>query len=267
MRVTETVEIEGEEREVPVEINPEEHGLLTKEQYKERLSEEINSRIDKVKREALKGRFTLDDLAEDEELQQKLRERHPDLFQSTGDGDGGGDGLTEDDLDRFRNKWERDELEPVKDQAESLSEEVKVLRVEKLNRQVVEAASDMGFRDDPGVRRGLKLIVREEMGYSDEDAEWYKRDGDGFEISTSEDADSRYVTVREFLRDMKESGDFDSWLESSTREGAGYGGSKGGGKGTPNKLQDMSEQEKTEFIDEHGLQAYNELVRKSFRVG
>lgn len=264
MEVTRTVEIDGEEHEVSVELDPQEHGFLSKDEFKQRLSEEV-AKARKAERQKADGKYSLEELASNEELVAELRERNPDLFAADG-GDGEGEsGLTEDDLERFRDKWARQHLEPIKEQADQLSEEVKVLRTEKLDREVVESASDLGFRDDPGVRRGLKLIVRDEMGYSEEDAEWYRRDGDGFEISTSEESDSRYVTVRELLGEMKESGDFDSWIESSTREGAGYSGSDGGGGGSAaSSVKDMSEQERMDFIEKEGLGAYRELLHKSF---
>lgn len=263
---TRTVEIDGEEHEVEVEVDPSEHGFLPKDEFKERLSEEV-AKARQAEREKADGKYSLDEVATDEELLGELRDRNPDLFSENGDGDGERT-LTEDDLDRFRDKWERENLKPVEERAEQLAEEARTLRVEKLDREVIEAASDLDFRDDPGVRRGLKLLVRDEMDYSEEDAEWYRTDGDGFEISTSEESESRYVTVREFLREMRDSGDYDSWLQSSTREGAGYGGTEGGGGGRPSKsIQDMSEQDRVEFIEENGLAAYNELLRQSFGAG
>lgn len=261
---TETVEIDGEEHEIEVEVDPSEYGYLDKDTHKERVSEE-RAKVRQAEREKAEGKISLDRLGEDEELQEELRERYPEMFRASDSG-GGEETLTEEDLDRFQEKWKRENLEPVAEERDQLAEEAKKLRVEKLDREVVEAAGDMGFRDDPGVRRALKLIARDEMGYSEEDAEWYRRDSDGFEISTSDETDARYVTVREFLEELKNSGEYDGLLASGTREGAGYGGSEGGGgSDTARNVQEMSEQEKMDFIDEHGQEKWNELVRKSYQ--
>lgn len=257
--VTKTVEIEGEEREVEVEVNPDELGFLTKDDFKQRLSEEV-AKARNAERQKAEGKYALDEIADDEELLAELRERNPDVF-AMDDGEDEDGMLTEEDLDRFRQKWERKDLEPVRDERDQLSNEVETLRVEKLNREVLEAASEMGFRDDPGVRRGLRLIVREEMGYSDEDAEWYKQNGDSFEVSTAEDSDSRYVTVREFLREMADSGDYDSWIASDTKGGTGYGGAGDGdtASGWPATKVEFSDKQKRDFISEEGVAAWEAL--------
>lgn len=264
LTTTKTVEVDGEEKEVEVEIDPSDHGYLSRDEHKEVVSDE-RSKVRNAEREKARGKISLDQIGEDEELQEELQERYPDLFRASDNGDSGeGDDVVPQDrvdemLEKRKQAWKREELDPVQDKAESLEEEARQLRTEKLHREVVEAATDAGFRDDPGVRRGLKLIARDEMGYSEEDAEWYREGEDGFEIS-AEGGDSRYVTVREFLNGLAGSGDYDSWLQSSTREGPGYGGSEGGGDVPPNTTKsDMSEQDKMDFIEEHGLEAWEDL--------
>lgn len=259
--VSKTVEIDGEEREVEVDVDPTEHGYVTKDDLKQRVSEEV-AKARQAEREKAQGKYSLDEVASDEELLTELQERNPDVFaDETNDGEDEGK-LTEEDLERFRQKWERKNLDPIEEERDQLSEEVEVLRVEKLNREVLEAAGDMGFRDDPGVRRGLRLIAREEMGYSDDDAEWYKRNGDGgFEISTADSSDSRYVTVREYLKELADSGEYDSWLESDTKEGSGYGGAGDGGSpsGFPSTKVNFNDAQKRQFINEEGLEAWENL--------
>lgn len=263
-KITRTVEIDGEEHEVEVDLEGE--GLLTKDEFKSRMSDEVQRRVEAAKREAREGRYTLDDLAEDEELREELIARHPELFSGDGNGDGSETtGFTEEELERRLEKLRKKELEPLQQELESYQSEAERLRVEKLDREVVEAAGELG------VRRGLiplvKRFYRDQMDYSADHREWFKRDGDGFEPSVDDDFDGDYVTVLEDLKQRKASGDFDDWFESSTREGAGYGGSEGGGKGSPGSINDMSEQDRMDFIEEHGYPAYQKLVRKSFAAG
>lgn len=261
MEVTRTVEINGEEHEVEVEVDPDEVGMLTKDEFKKRLSQEV-AKVRKAERQKADGKYSLDELTSNEELLEELRERNPELF-ATEDGDGDGtSGLTEEELERRLEKLRKKEVEPLKQELETYQTEAKRLRVEKLDREVVEAAGELG------VRRGLiplvKRFYRDQMDYSADHREWFKRDGDGFEPSVDDDFDGDYVTVLEDLKQRKASGDFDDWFESSTREGAGYGGSEGGGQPSSGSIKDMSEQERMDFIDEHGYGEYKKLVRQSF---
>lgn len=264
--VTRTVEIDGEEHEVEVDL--EDEGLLTQDEFKARMSKEVKRRVEAAKREAREGRYTLDDLADDDELLGEFRTLHPELF-ATENGDGDGDepkGYTEEELERRLEKLRKKEVEPLQSDLESYKSEAERLRVEKLDREVVEAAGELG------VRRGLiplvKRFYRDQMDYSSDHSEWFRRDGDGFEPSVDDDFDADYVTVLEDLKQRKRSGDYADWFTSSTREGAGYSGPEGGGAGGPSKkIQEMTDQEKVEFVEEHGLGAYQDLVHKSFSTG
>lgn len=256
--ITKTVEIDGEEHEV--ELDTDEMGLLTKDEHKSQVSEEVKRRVEAAKRKAREGRFTLDDVAEDEDLQKTLRDRYPELFEAASqNGDGGDDdALTEEDLARFREKWERENLKPVREELEQLSEEAKSLRVEKLNRQVQEAAAELGVRK--GLRRALMLEYQNRMAYSEEDGEWFVQDGDGFELSTS-DGDNRYVTVAEDIAERKSSGDLaPDWFESNQRAGAGFEGGGGGSASPPQKKKsEMTDREKRDFINEYGHEEFAKL--------
>lgn len=264
-KVTKTIEVDGEEREVEVDVSPEELGdsVVTKDEFKSRLSEE-RAKVRRAEREKASDKFSLDELTSNEELLEELRDRNPDLFASpNGDGEEeAGGGLTEDDLERFQEKWKREHVKPLQERLDELQGEAERLRVEKLRNEVLEAANEVDVRS--GLRRALFLEYRDRMEYSPEEGGWFLKDGDDFEISTS-DGDNRYVTVEEDIRQRKESGDLaPDWFESSTREGAGFGGTDSGGGSPQSSIDEMSEQERMEFIDEHGLEAYREAVRKAY---
>lgn len=251
-----TVEVDGEER--TIEVDPSEHGLLPEDQVREgymprdRFQEELSRR--------LQGKYGVDEIAQSEEALEELRARRPDLFRSEGDGDGGdGAGLTEEDLDRYREEWRAREVRPLEERAESLEQQVQTLRREQLKRVALEAF------DEVGIRKGLRPLVLEfyassdRVGFHEDEGGWYLRDGDHFLPSASEG--SRYVTIREDLERKKSEGDFADWFESTTREGAGFGGSgEGGGrKQITTKADIKTRKDRIAYIEEHGYEAYESL--------
>lgn len=245
---------DGETREV--EINPADHGLVPADDVmpRDRFQEELKRR--------LQGRYRVEEIAENDEALEALREQRPDLFRSDDDGDGGGGegrGITEEDLDRIRQEWRKQELEPMAQTVEELEAENQRLRREELKRKALEAF------DAVGVQKGLRPLVlefygnRDRVGFHEDDGEWYLKDGDHFLPSASEGA--RYVTIQEDLEKKKKSGEFADWFESTTREGAGFGGSSGSGGRPPvrSKADIKSRKQRIEFIGEHGVEAYEAL--------
>lgn len=249
-----TVEVDGEEREI--QVDPSEHGLLPENEVRDgymprdRFQEELNRR--------LQGKYGLEEIVEDEEALETLRSRRPDLFRSEDDG-GEPEGLTEEDLDRYREEWRSQEVDPMQDRVEELESENERLRREQLKRVALEAF------DEVGIRKGLRPLVLEyyanadRVGFHDEEGDWFLRDGEHFLPSASEE--NRYVTIREDLARKRKEGDYADWFEATTREGAGFGGSgEGGGRRQINSKADIKTRaDRVAYIKEHGIEAYESL--------
>lgn len=210
----------------------------------------VYNRGAKETREAMEGKL--------EEQRETINRLESKLDELTSDSQSGGETPEgAEDSDLYTEEQVRELKRSYQEELEDVRSEAERLRTEKLDREVVEAASELGVRK--GLIRLVKRFYRDQMGYSEEHAEWFRQDREGFEPSVDDDFETDYVTVAEDLAQRKKSGEFADWFESSTREGGGYGGTDGGG-GTPKKRKsEMSDEEKREFIAEHGHEAYGDL--------
>lgn len=213
-----TVEVGDETREVEVELPD---GYLTPDEIRESYVPKatIESRISR----AVKGRYTIDEVVEDDGLlgqiattaEDRLRER----LQVGGE---------KPDLTKYEESWRQRELKPVSEELESAKGEIQTLRAARLSADVNEAAVDLGVK-----KSQLPLLApfyRERVQWSDEYGDWFIVGKDGeFELGSPQRG-APYLTIGEDLERKARSGDYEDWFDGKGRTGPDYQGGKGGGR-------------------------------------
>lgn len=262
-----TVEIDGEEREVEVALDPEtvsEAGFVPQDELDERFQEKFSEELDKRVRQRTDGLVDPDEVVENDDF---LRERRPDLFEG---GNGDGD-IPEERLQEHREAWESRHLEPVEEKLEDVQSENERLRRDRVDRDILEAFQAQDVVPDEGMRELIRDHYRGRVRYSPEHDETFVVDEDGeFVPSGAGEGELPYLTVEEDLAaKAADEESYGSWFESRSRGGGGYEGAEGAdsrefsGVKYKSDLRGETDVEsrknRVAFIEQHGYEAWASL--------
>lgn len=161
------------------------------------------------------------------------------------------------DLAALKQQWQREELEPVKGQLNTLQRTVR-------NAQMVEAARQAGLDErfltpvadgaDPLAVSLLAPFVKED----DEGRAYVQMGGVPVMASNPQAGDSPYASLPEAVKKLAQTEGLKPYLaQQQPQRGSGYSGT--GGKGYPAKRSEMSTQQKVEYVKEHGSEAFAAL--------
>lgn len=270
--LTTTVEVDGEEREVSVDVDPGEVDGLVSEDY---MSSEIQRRINS----ATDGLADPDELMEDPDFARRVARRHEDALsemlggsgQNGGDPDDGDQGYSEDQIEQLRGEWEDEELRPREERIEELESTTEQLRREKLSREVYQAANRFGAKEQ--LVELIESHYRGRVEWSDEHNDWFVVNEDGEPIPSNSDShDLPYRTVQEDLEKKYRSGDYHGqWFDENARpgidiEGPGDTGSRRSGRVTLEDFQKMTGEERKE-LKQNNRERWRELQEQRRKQG
>lgn len=261
-KITQTVEVEGEELEI--EVDPTQHGFVPESTLQDRISKAVAK--------AQKGRVALDEitesddvldtLAQSDEALERLRERRPDLFKNgrPDEGDEPDTAKLEEKLEEQRKALVAKEVKPRDKKLDELSDKVERLTRDRVERDILRAFGETGVVEDRGVREMLRDNLMHKASYSAEHDETFLVDEDGdFIPSGDADTDLQFLTVDAWLEQRREDGEYGRWFGDKTKSGTDFGG-PGGGEGTggwrSKGKADMSDAEKRQavstLVEKHG---------------
>jgi hypothetical protein len=170
--------------------------------------------------------------------------------------------------ERIKTTIIREQVDPLKQQAESLAAEVQTLRMEKRDGGILEMARRAGVQDylfDPptdGAPAPIVNLIAPYLAYHDERKDWYIKDGDGYAPSAKEG--KPYADVSDLFDRLKKNEAWKHIFVDKRPGSSGLNNSKSGTNGAPSgrKRSEMSTQEAAKFIEEHGSEAYLALPIK-----
>lgn len=218
---------------------------------KDQFKVELDRRVASVTKDLKKPE---DLLADGEFVKRVATERKDDVLKHLGiDPKSGPMDVTKIQTD-VTERLTREKIAPLEAQFTAASTEIGLLRQRDLDSQTSISGKGLGIEDDN--LELVKLYIRERAAWDQERKQWFikKLDGtEGFEFSSDpKKGGYPYMTVREYLEDIKQKGERKGWFTSTVQEGADY---KGGG-GDPNAMtleqfQKLSPTQKTEFYQKH----------------
>lgn len=197
----------------------------------------------------------------------ELREQIPEDFDP-----GRWEELTEAEKKREREKAEKKgEYEKVIAQKEEFWQEK--LEEEKQARQTVEQQLEQHIVDG-----AIMAAASEHDAWAHLLPDYAKRfvqvkevDGKRVPVVVDEDGDRRLnnegdtMSISELVAWMKEEERYQPLFKPSGASGGGAAAGGGaGGPGTQKSIKEMSDQEKQDFIDEHGIEAFRENLRSAY---
>lgn len=206
---------EGESREVEVELPD---GYLTPDEVRKNWVPV--SRLEERVAKAKNGRYTVDELLENEDLLARVASSKEDWFRERLKIEG-----EKPDMTKLQETWRQQELKPVSEQLEQVKTEVQKLRSARLSADVSEAAMELGVKKSHVQLLGPYYEKR--VAWSDEHGDWFIVDGNGeFEYSAKPHEGSPYLTIGEDLERKARSGDYEDWFDGKGRTGPDYQGGK-----------------------------------------
>lgn len=241
------VEVEGQAHEI--ELDTEDLGVIPEDEVRdsyvprEVMEDTIQQRIAR----ATRGRFTIDDLDEDDDVLARIADRYSDRVK---DALGIDDDANDVDVDKLRESIRSSEVSPLKEQLETLESQVNSLRVERLKATV--AGVD-------AIREGLTPLIQryyqDAAEWDPEYEDWFVVDDDGEFKTTSDPQKGKapYMTIEEDLAEKHGSGEFDEWFKAQSRDGIGFGSTRPGGRGqtTLDDFKAMSDTERTKVAQQN----------------
>lgn len=253
--------VDGEERDVVLDDESLPDGLLSSKSIGERFvtkdrlktaREGFKSELEK----ALRGRYTPDELLEDDEalgtvLPKLVTERRDTLIEALGIKDGGPDASQIEKIVAQARK-------PLEKELESERERAHRLMRNSLKADVLQGCRETGVVE--GIDDLVELYYEQRTEWSDE---WGRHvmvgdDGEPIVDVNAKDGQCPYVTIEDDLRKASDDPRRKSWFGGRQRDGSGYGGdSRPTGVRKPRSK--MSSSEKSAFISEHGLEAFEQL--------
>lgn len=257
---------EGAERVLRTKVDPESipetgevevelpDGYLTPDEIREGYVPKatIESRINR----AVRGRYTIDELVENEDLltqvAQSAEDRLREFLKIEGE---------KPDVTKLQETWRQQEVKPLKEQMETMQGEVAKLRQARLSADVSEAAVQLGVK-----KSHMPLLTpfyKERVAWSDEYGDWFIIGSDGeFEYSASPHEGAPYLTIAEDLDRRARSGDYEDWFDGKGRTGPDYQGGKGdrrNGRLNLDEFKKLPDREKTKLAQTNP-QRYRELM-------
>lgn len=219
--------------------------------------QKVYNRGAKEAREALEGK--LDEYREEIE---SLRSELDGGSSNGASGEGGEtdqDLYTEEQLEEIKSSYQSKKQE-IEEEAEQLRDTLRETNREHARNRLIEALREQDVIKPETFADTFIAQGRVEADLSE--------GRDAIEVFTSDgnrmlNGDGDHASIEDLAASWADENP--EFVRSSTREGAGYGGSEGGGTVAANNVQEMSEQEKMDFIDEHGQEEWNEIVRKSYQ--
>lgn len=252
-----SVEIDGQAREIEL---PE--GFLPEADIRDKYvpKESVESLVQERVGRAKKGRYTPDELMEDEEFIERFAKSKAEQLREKLGIKGKPD---DQQVEALRKQIEEQMVAPLSKQVEGYKAEVTKLRQRSLDAEVGDAAGALGVHED--LVELVRVWARDRVDH-DEEHGWVVLKAPGEpEVIVAEDGKTiRPKRVQDLLAELKRTGERKSWFKDETRGGIGIGGpGKGGSSHKP--IADMSEADKMAFIRENGQEAYLKLLAENRR--
>lgn len=227
---------DGTEVQVPVDNLPDEiPGYVPEAELASNyVPKAVHNREFAKMRKQLEGLTDPDSLVEDEEFKQTA------LAAWGIDPESGGEATQEQiqeavqaELERQRRRWEREHLQPVTEERDTLQERTSLLQQRDLERAILEAAQQAGVKKSllkrPGSNMAPPIVAmhRDAFAFDPETKRWYQKadDGDGFAYGTG-----GYKTPVDYFEDWKNADkNIESeFFEDTRQSGPGAKTPKGG---------------------------------------
>lgn len=207
---------------------------------------QVEARIREASRTATNGLMSLEDATASEAVRKAVADQHADWFRETLSIEPG-KGV---DVDKLREQIRTDEVTPLQTTIEAQGTEIQSLRTRWRDGDIHAAMGTHGLKAQ---FRPLALaMARERMRWAEDHKGWFVGvDGkpDEFVYATKpEQGQAPFQEADEFFQQLRSSGDYPDWWDSTMKPGSGYQG----GSGLPSDMnleafQKLSDVERTEF--------------------
>lgn len=189
-------------------------------------------------RKALEGKLPKDfDPDEYKTLKQQAEERERREAEERGE------------WEKLREKLKQEHQETVEELEQEMAKRDNAITRLTVERELTEAISRVGVRDE--YRQAVKALL-ERAGPTVEQTD------DGYRGVFPDDLHGN-KPIGEYVEEWAESEEAEPFLAATNATGGGASGRSPGGAATKS-LSEMSENERMDFIDQHGIDRYRELV-------
>lgn len=244
MKIKQKVTIDGQEREIEIELDDNEY--LTREQHEFRLKQTVEKRL---ARQATSIRTEL--LKDEEFVADVLKAKGIDPNKP------GGKQLAEAEVIRIQEELRRGEVTPLKEKLTAIEGELGSEREERLVSSIESALVKAGAKK--AIASRIAKIEATRFGWEAKSKSFAVKKGEEFEFSGKATADRPYKGIEEFAEEWakdKENADF---IEDTRQRGPDAKPGTGGGTSVRSKKDLKTDEQKVAFIREHGHTKYTEL--------
>jgi hypothetical protein len=166
-------------------------------------------------------------------------------------------------MERIAKKVRAQEVDPLKEEVETLAERNKRLERGALEGAWSRAIHEVDVDTEGGTDELVELWLEKHTTYDEEHGPVALDDQGQPDFVMLDGGGHRPKTPTDLLKELKKSGKYPSWFRGSTRPGAGYNDS-GKGSAPEKSAKDMSEAEKRAWRAEHTVEEWQEKLARDY---
>lgn len=157
------------------------------------------------------------------------------------------------DLDKAKENWRQDELEPVKQELEKKDNQLQTFKSRTLRGSLVEAGKEVGVEDwaitapDDGMKPPIVNSFSDHFAWDEENEQWAVVDDNGnFKMANNPTKEKPHAGPTDFLKTLRDNPQYDHMFKDERPGDTGLGDASPNGEGKPvysrSEIESMDEE-------------------------